>query len=140
MDTVQAYTNTHHRIETVQGTISSNPSPFVLPAASHFYCFSLNLSVPKNMATLTHPPSQTHLFTKLSLKPKKLTSPSRIRMTLQENAPSLAVVGVTGAVGQEFLSVLSDRDFPYRSIKMLASKRSAASSSLSKTGITRLKS
>jgi aspartate-semialdehyde dehydrogenase len=46
-------------------------------------------------------------------------------MALQENAPSLAVVGVTGAVGQEFLSVLSDRDFPYRSIKMLASKRSA---------------
>lgn len=35
------------------------------------------------------------------------------------------MVGVTGAVGQEFLSVLSDRDFPYRSIKMLASKRSA---------------
>ncbi|KAI9387008.1 hypothetical protein POPTR_010G105300v4 [Populus trichocarpa] len=77
------------------------------------------------MATLTHPTSQTHLFTKLSLKPKKFTSPSRIRMALQENAPSLAVVGVTGAVGQEFLSVLSDRDFPYRSIKMLASKRSA---------------
>ncbi|GMN38421.1 hypothetical protein TIFTF001_007657 [Ficus carica] len=50
---------------------------------------------------------------------------SRVRMSLQENAPSLAVVGVTGAVGQEFLSVLADRDFPYRSIKMLASKRSA---------------
>lgn len=46
-------------------------------------------------------------------------------MSLQENGPSIAVVGVTGAVGQEFLSVLSDRDFPYRSIKMLASKRSA---------------
>lgn len=46
-------------------------------------------------------------------------------MSLQENAPSLAVVGVTGAVGQEFLSVLADRDFPFRSIKMLASKRSA---------------
>ncbi|EFH66597.1 hypothetical protein ARALYDRAFT_472171, partial [Arabidopsis lyrata subsp. lyrata] len=27
--------------------------------------------------------------------------------------------------GQEFLSVLSDRDFPYSSVKMLASKRSA---------------
>ncbi|KAL5097312.1 hypothetical protein RYX36_001639 [Vicia faba] len=45
-------------------------------------------------------------------------------MSLQENAPTLAVVGVTGAVGQEFLSVLSERDFPYSSIKMLASKRS----------------
>lgn len=49
-------------------------------------------------------------------------------MAYQENGPSLAVVGVTGAVGQEFLSVLSDRDFPYRSIKMLASKRSAGKS------------
>lgn len=46
-------------------------------------------------------------------------------MSLQETGPSLAVVGVTGAVGQEFLSVLQDRDFPFRSIKMLASKRSA---------------
>lgn len=46
-------------------------------------------------------------------------------MSLKENAPSLAIVGVTGAVGQEFLSVLSDRNFPYRSLKLLASKRSA---------------
>lgn len=46
-------------------------------------------------------------------------------MSLNETAPSLAIVGVTGAVGQEFLSVLSDRSFPCRSIKMLASKRSA---------------
>ncbi|RZB95303.1 uncharacterized protein LOC114421231 [Glycine soja] len=58
-------------------------------------------------------------------KPKPSFSSSRIRMSLQENGPSIAVVGVTGAVGQEFLSVLSDRDFPYSSIKMLASKRSA---------------
>ncbi|OVA00275.1 Semialdehyde dehydrogenase [Macleaya cordata] len=48
-----------------------------------------------------------------------------VRMALKEDGPSIAVVGVTGAVGQEFLSVLSDRDFPYRSIRMLASKRSA---------------
>uniref|UniRef100_A0A7N0V046 aspartate-semialdehyde dehydrogenase n=1 Tax=Kalanchoe fedtschenkoi TaxID=63787 RepID=A0A7N0V046_KALFE len=53
------------------------------------------------------------------------TTFSRLRMSVQENAPSLAVVGVSGAVGQEFLSVLADRNFPYRSIKMLASKRSA---------------
>lgn len=46
-------------------------------------------------------------------------------MSLTENAPSVAIVGVTGAVGQEFLSVLSDRNFPYRSLKLLASKRSA---------------
>lgn len=60
-----------------------------------------------------------------SLRPLPRSSPSSIRMSLRESAPSLAVVGVTGAVGQEFLSVLSDRDFPYRSLKLLASKRSA---------------
>ena len=60
------------------------------------------------------------------LRPSPLCRPSfAVRMSLREDAPSLAVVGVTGAVGQEFLSVLSDRSFPYRSIKMLASKRSA---------------
>ncbi|CAA6665438.1 unnamed protein product [Spirodela intermedia] len=48
-----------------------------------------------------------------------------VRMALREDGPSLAIVGVTGAVGQEFLGVISDRDFPYRSIRMLASKRSA---------------
>lgn len=52
-------------------------------------------------------------------------NPFTVRMALREDAPSLAVVGVTGAVGQEFLSVLSDRNFPYSSLKMLASKRSA---------------
>lgn len=48
-----------------------------------------------------------------------------LRMSLREDGPSVAIVGVTGAVGQEFLSVLSDRDFPYRTLKLLASKRSA---------------
>ncbi|GBG79779.1 hypothetical protein CBR_g30041 [Chara braunii] len=48
-----------------------------------------------------------------------------VTMGLSQDGPSIAVVGVTGAVGQEFLQVLHDRDFPYRSIKMLASKRSA---------------
>eukprot|EP01018_Ginkgo_biloba_P029373 Gb_08137 [translate_table: standard] len=56
--------------------------------------------------------------------PAKL-SKGVVRMGLEEDGPSVAVVGVTGAVGQEFLSVLSGRDFPYRSLKMLASKRSA---------------
>jgi aspartate-semialdehyde dehydrogenase len=41
------------------------------------------------------------------------------------DGPSLAIVGVTGAVGQEFLRVLKQRDFPYSNIKMLASARSA---------------
>ena len=38
---------------------------------------------------------------------------------------NIAIVGVTGAVGQEFLSILEQRDFPFDSLKMLASSRSA---------------
>ena len=37
----------------------------------------------------------------------------------------MAVVGVTGAVGQEFLSILAERDFPLGELKLLASERSA---------------
>lgn len=37
----------------------------------------------------------------------------------------VAIVGVTGAVGQAFLDVLEDRKFPIASIKFLASERSA---------------
>ena len=38
---------------------------------------------------------------------------------------NLAIAGVTGAVGQEFLQILEERDFPFDSLKMLASSRSA---------------
>ena len=38
---------------------------------------------------------------------------------------NIAIAGVTGAVGQEFLAILEERDFPFNSIKMLASSRSA---------------
>lgn len=38
---------------------------------------------------------------------------------------NVAIAGVTGAVGQEFLSILEQRDFPFTSMKMLASHRSA---------------
>ena len=38
---------------------------------------------------------------------------------------NLAVAGVTGAVGQEFLAILEQRDFPFDSFKALASIRSA---------------
>ncbi len=38
---------------------------------------------------------------------------------------NLAIAGVTGAVGQEFLEILEERDFPFDSLKMLASSRSA---------------
>ncbi len=38
---------------------------------------------------------------------------------------NVAIAGVTGAVGQEFLSILEQRNFPIKSIRMLASSRSA---------------
>jgi aspartate-semialdehyde dehydrogenase len=38
---------------------------------------------------------------------------------------NLAIAGVTGAVGQEFLTILEERDFPFDSLKVLASSRSA---------------
>src|SRR5213592_3229657 len=40
-------------------------------------------------------------------------------------AVNVAVVGATGAVGQEFINVLAERNFPLRNIKFLASARSA---------------
>lgn len=42
-----------------------------------------------------------------------------------EGMPSIAVVGATGAVGRECLSILEARRFPHRSIRLLASARSA---------------
>jgi len=38
---------------------------------------------------------------------------------------NVAVVGVTGAVGQEFLNVLAERNFPIKELTLLASARSA---------------
>ena len=38
---------------------------------------------------------------------------------------NIAIAGVTGAVGQEFLEILAQRDVPFDSLKMLASSRSA---------------
>jgi aspartate-semialdehyde dehydrogenase len=37
----------------------------------------------------------------------------------------IAIAGVTGAVGQEFLNIIEQRNFPFDSLKMLASSRSA---------------
>jgi len=39
--------------------------------------------------------------------------------------PSVAIMGATGAVGTEFLKILEQRRFPMRSLKLLASARSA---------------
>jgi len=38
---------------------------------------------------------------------------------------NVAIVGVTGAVGQEFLTVLAERKFPIRNLSLLASAKSA---------------
>ncbi len=38
---------------------------------------------------------------------------------------NVAIVGVTGAVGQAFLEVLAERNFPIKNLKLLASARSA---------------
>jgi len=43
---------------------------------------------------------------------------------------NVAVVGATGAVGQEMLSILQERKFPVKSIRLLASKRSVGKSFL----------
>ena len=40
-------------------------------------------------------------------------------------AVNVAIVGATGAVGQEFLNVLAERNFPIKTLKLLASPRSA---------------
>jgi aspartate-semialdehyde dehydrogenase len=38
---------------------------------------------------------------------------------------NVAIVGATGAVGQEFLTVLAERNFPIKTLRLLASSRSA---------------
>lgn len=38
---------------------------------------------------------------------------------------NIAIVGATGAVGQELLTVLAERKFPFKNLKLLASARSA---------------
>lgn len=38
---------------------------------------------------------------------------------------NIAILGATGAVGQEFLSLIEERKFPFANLKLLASKRSA---------------
>ncbi|KUO66039.1 MAG: aspartate-semialdehyde dehydrogenase [Gracilibacter sp. BRH_c7a] len=41
--------------------------------------------------------------------------------------PNIAIVGATGAVGQEFLKILTERKFPVDELRLLASKRSSGS-------------
>jgi aspartate-semialdehyde dehydrogenase len=44
---------------------------------------------------------------------------------LRRSPPGVAIVGATGAVGAELLSILTERDFPVRELRLLASPRSA---------------
>lgn len=39
--------------------------------------------------------------------------------------PTIAVVGATGAVGEEFLRLIDERSFPHRAVRLFASPRSA---------------
>ena len=43
----------------------------------------------------------------------------------RRSKPNVAIAGVTGAVGQELLQLIESRGFPYGSLKLLASARSA---------------
>lgn len=46
-------------------------------------------------------------------------------MVQKKSAYNIAIVGATGAVGQTFLDILSERNFPINELKLLASSRSA---------------
>jgi len=43
----------------------------------------------------------------------------------ENNAPAVAIVGTSGAVGQEFLAILDQRKFPIGQLKLLGSTRSS---------------
>ena len=49
-----------------------------------------------------------------------------------KNGLSVAIVGATGAVGQEFLRLFELREFPVDTLKLLASERSVGKTSLFK--------
>ncbi|ACO68470.1 predicted protein [Micromonas commoda] len=48
-----------------------------------------------------------------------------VKAAKDPSGPKVAIAGISGAVGQEFIRVLTERNFPYSEIKMLASSRSA---------------
>ena len=47
---------------------------------------------------------------------------------MTEKRFNLAVAGATGAVGNQMIACLEERNFPIKSIKLLASQRSAGTS------------
>ena len=48
-----------------------------------------------------------------------------LQMLRRFRKPRLAIAGATGAVGQELLRILEEREFPVEQLKLLASARSA---------------
>src|SRR5450432_3676039 len=48
-----------------------------------------------------------------------------LRLLEFQMSVNVAIVGATGAVGQEFLTVLAERKFPIKNLRLLASARSA---------------
>src|SRR3954447_18690230 len=59
---------------------------------------------------------------KIMLKSKSHRAPMETTVT---NEPVIAIAGVTGAVGAEFIATMDRRKFPVRKLKALASARSA---------------
>jgi aspartate-semialdehyde dehydrogenase len=56
---------------------------------------------------------------------------------MKKDKYNVAVVGATGAVGNEMVSILEEREFPVDQLKLLASKRSADTRILYGRGIGR---
>ena len=48
-----------------------------------------------------------------------------LKTLLPDRPLTVAVLGASGAVGHELLSILAERDFPIRDLRLLASQRSA---------------
>lgn len=84
------------------------------------------------------PQSELQVLVRMTVRLRRLGSSRSIRvgghewlevsfLEVQVVFENLVVVGATGAVGRIVLQLLEERNFPYQSIKFLASKRSAGS-------------
>jgi aspartate-semialdehyde dehydrogenase len=59
--------------------------------------------------------------------PTRATRYNRPLMMRMPNLPTVAIVGATGAVGREMITILESRGFPLRSLRLFASPRSVGS-------------
>jgi len=74
----------------------------------------------------TAPKSRAALARRVATR-RPATSAVTVRAGKDPKGPRVVIAGITGAVGQEFIRVLTERNFPYSEMKMLASARSAGS-------------